>query len=83
MTTITLKLPDDALTGSRRSPDQFGRDLRLAAALFWYAKGEMSQEKAAQVAGLDRTDFLLALSREKIEIFQVDADDLDGGAARG
>jgi predicted HTH domain antitoxin len=81
--TITLNMPEDAFAGLRRSPEQFARDLRLAAAMFWYAKGEVSQEKAAQIAGLSRSDFIAALSREKIEIFQVDAEDLGGGGARG
>ena len=78
MPTITLDMPDETFSVLRRSPEQFARDLRLAAALFWYARGEMSQEKAAQVAGLDRTDFLLALSRERVEIFQTDSEDWGG-----
>jgi predicted HTH domain antitoxin len=83
MPTIVLDMPTEALSGPRRSPEDFGRDLRLAAALFWYAKGEVSQEKAAQIAGLDRTNFLLALSRERIEIFQSDAEDFQDEGARG
>ncbi len=74
MPTITLDMPDEAPGGVRHSPQEFGRDLRLAAAMYWYANGEVSQERAAQIAGLDRTDFLLALSREKIEIFQIDSE---------
>ncbi|CAN5889866.1 hypothetical protein BH18ACI4_BH18ACI4_16420 [soil metagenome] len=38
--------------------------MRLEAAIHWYKRGDISQEKTAQVAGLDRTDFLLALARE-------------------
>ena len=37
----------------------------------------MSQEKAAQVAGLDRTDFLFALAREEVDAFAVDFDELE------
>jgi predicted HTH domain antitoxin len=47
-------------------------DIRLAAAVHWYSRGLISQERAAQVAGLDRTDFLLALSREGVDVFAVD-----------
>jgi predicted HTH domain antitoxin len=32
----------------------------------WYQKGEVSQEKAAQIAGLNRRDFLAALAREQM-----------------
>ena len=30
--------------------------MRLAAAIHWYGRGEISQERAAGIAGLDRTD---------------------------
>jgi predicted HTH domain antitoxin len=51
--------------------------MRLAAAIHWYKRGEISQEKAAQVARLDRTDFLLALAREGEGAFTVDFADLE------
>ena len=52
------------------------RELRLAAAIHWYERGEISQEKAARIAGMDRTDFLLALAHEQANAFVVDLDDL-------
>ena len=76
MTSITLQLPDGVFSALRRSPEEFGRALRLAGAIYWYQRGEVSQEKAAQLAGLDRTDFLLALAREKVDSFTVDLEDL-------
>jgi len=83
MTSVTMQLPDDVFSALRRSPDEFVRELRLAAAIHWYGKGEISQEKAASIAGLDRTDFLLALSREKADAFVVDFDDLKRELGRG
>ena len=76
MTRITLVLPDGILSAFRRSPEEFTRELRLAAAIHWYQLGRISQEKAAAVAGLDRTDFLLALAKEKQDAFVVDQEDL-------
>jgi predicted HTH domain antitoxin len=76
MTTITLEFPDDVFSALRRSPEEFARELRLAAAILWYERGEISQEKAAQVAGLTRTQFLLELARTKSDAFVVDFDDL-------
>lgn len=76
MTTLTLKLPDEVFSALKRSPEEFGRELRLAAAVHWYSRGEVSQEKAAQIAGLDRKAFLLALAREQVDAFLVDFDDL-------
>jgi predicted HTH domain antitoxin len=76
MSTLTLELPEDVFSALRRSPEEFVRELRLAAAIHWYQRAQISQEKAAQIAGLDRTDFLLALAREGVDAFVVDFDDL-------
>lgn len=72
MAQIVLDMPEEMLTSLRQSPEQFAQDLRLAAAIFWYAKQQISQERAAQIAGLSRADFIRALSREKVDIFQND-----------
>ncbi|MBE9260505.1 MULTISPECIES: UPF0175 family protein [Dolichospermum] len=71
-----LDLPPEVFSARRLSPDDFVRDMRLAAAIFWYQKNEISQEKAAQIAGLNRRDFILSLSRQQIDVFSVDFDDL-------
>jgi len=76
MTTITIELPDEVYETLGRSPSEVQKELRLAGAIRWYAQGMMSQERAAMVAGLDRTDFLMALAREKVDAFHVDLDQL-------
>ena len=83
MRTVTLDLPEEVFSALRRSPEEFVRELRLAAAIHWYERGEISQEKAANVAGLDRTDFLLALAREQVDAFVVDLNDLKLELDRG
>ena len=76
MATITLDLPPDLFASRRLSPDEFAAELRLAAAIHWYSRGEVSQEKGAQIAGVSRTDFILALAREKVEVVQVNLEEL-------
>lgn len=83
MKTITLEVPEEIFSALRLSPNEFVQKLRLAAAIHWYQRGEISQEKAANIAGLDRTDFLLALSREQVDAFTVDFDDLKRELERG
>jgi predicted HTH domain antitoxin len=83
MMEITLQLDEDVLAALRRSPEEFARELRLAAAIHWYERGELSQEKAAAVAGLDRTDFSHALAREGADAFVVDFTDLSKELERG
>ena len=83
MPRVTLELPDEVFSALRRSPEEFARELRLAAAIHWYEQGEVSQEKAARIAGMDRSDFLAALAREKANAFVVDFDDLKRELERG
>lgn len=80
---ITIHFPEEVFSALRRSPQELAVELRLAAALHWYSKGVISQEKGAMIAGLDRTDFLLALASEKVDAFAVDFDELRREAGRG
>ncbi len=78
-----MDVPADAFAALRRSPDEFAREMRLAAAMLWYSRGVLSQEKAAEIAGLNRAEFLAELARNKIDVFAVDFDDLDEELKRG
>jgi len=83
MPTITMDLPEEAFAALRRSPTEFAREMRLAAAIHWYSRGEISQERAAEIAGLDRTDFLLTLAARHVDVFAVDWESLDEELKRG
>ena len=76
MASVMIELPDEVYESLRRSPSEVQRDLRLAAAIRWYSQGLISQERAAMAAGMDRTDFLMALAREQVDAFHVDLDQL-------
>jgi len=76
MTTITIELPDDVFSALRRAPDEFARDVLQAAAIQWYSQGLISQGKAAEIAGLSRTDFLYGLAHAKVDAFQISAEEL-------
>lgn len=69
--TLSLELPDDAFSALRSSPEEFGRELRLAAAIKWYEMERISQGKAAEIAGLSRSAFIEALSRYGVSPIQV------------
>lgn len=75
MVQITIDVPEDIV--SSQQSDHFAQQLQLAAAIYWYARSDMSMGKAAQLAGLDRSEFLAVLARENIDVFQVDFDDLE------
>ena len=76
MTALTMTVPDSALSALRRSPAEFAREMKLAAAIHWYQRGLLSQERAAELAGLNRRDFLRALAREGVDVFVLDEDSL-------
>jgi predicted HTH domain antitoxin len=78
-----MELPEEVFAALRRSPDEFAREMRSAAAIYWYSRGEVSQERAAQIAGLDRTDFLLLLAERHVDVFQVDIKSLEEEIKRG
>ena len=71
MTTLTIELPEGAFSALRRSPPEFAREMRIAAAVQWYAQQTISQEKAAEIAGLSRIEFLAELYRRKVPAFQL------------
>jgi len=77
MLEITMKLDQDVLSALRRSPDELANEMRLAAASTGTTVAKISQENAAQVAALDRTDFLLALARDGEDALVVDFADLE------
>ncbi|NUM53666.1 MAG: UPF0175 family protein [Candidatus Hydrogenedentes bacterium] len=77
MPTMTLEMSSEVLAALRCTPADFPQEIRFAAATTWYLDGKISQEIAAQIAGMNRTDFLLALARAGKESFQVDLADLD------
>jgi predicted HTH domain antitoxin len=83
MTTITIEFPEGVFSALRRTPKDFATELRLAAAVFWYQRGEVSQGKAAEIAGLGRVEFIRALSRLGVDAIQVDVDDLREELSRG
>lgn len=68
-------IPDDFLKISGTSPEEFARKMRLAAAIYWYSRVEISHERGAQIAGLSRAEFMDALASEKIE-YILDFEDL-------
>ena len=67
-----------------RAANQHGdRHVDRSAAVQWYQQGRISQEWAARIAGMDRTDFILTLSHMGKDSFRVDFDDLDRELSRG
>jgi predicted HTH domain antitoxin len=76
MTTVTVEVPESAFSALRRSPEEFAREMRVAAAIQWYHQELISQGKAGEIAGLTRADFLEALFRAKVPACQITVEEL-------
>lgn len=70
MVRMTIEVPEGALSSLRLDPDAFAKELRLAAAIKWYELGEVSQGRAAEIAGISRQELLAALGRYRVSPFQ-------------
>jgi len=76
MVRMTIDVSEDALGALRKTPQDFARELRLAAAVKWYELKALSQERTAGVAGLSRAEFLEALTRFGVTPFEYEADEI-------
>ncbi len=77
MHTVSIEIPDAAFAALRKSPDDFVREMRIAAAVKWYELGELSQGKAAEIAGLTRAEFINALTRFRVSPWQYTAAEME------
>lgn len=75
MVQMTIDMPEEALAALRTDPEDFARQLRLAAAVKWYELRRVSQERAAKIAGLSRAEFLAALGQFGVSPFQYTAEE--------
>jgi hypothetical protein len=82
MTVLNIEIPEQVFAAMRNNPEDFAREMRLAAAACWYEIGKVSQEVAAKISGLNRAVFLLSLSRFGKDSFLVDWRDLEREISR-
>ena len=82
MPQVVFDFPPSVFSALRKAPEEFAVEMRLAAAIHWYSQGQVSQGKAAEIAGLSRAEFLDELYRRKIPAIQVTLEELREELAR-
>ena len=76
MVDIQFSLPEEALASLRQDPNGFSCEMRVAAAVKWYELELISQQRAAEIAGLSRSEFIAALQRFGVSPFQYSAEEI-------
>jgi predicted HTH domain antitoxin len=76
MATISYNMPPSAFAALHLSPKEFAREMQVAACVQWYSQGLVSQERAAEIAGLSRSEFLEELFRRRVPACQVTLEEL-------
>ena len=76
MTSVQVSLPDSLFAALRKAPHEVPREIRSAASIHWYQQSALSMERAAECAGLSRSEFLGELARRRVDVFVIDEEDL-------
>jgi predicted HTH domain antitoxin len=76
MSAVNLDIPEETLISLKTDAESFARDLKLLGAMKLFELGKLSSGRAAQLAGMTRVEFLLALRHYQVSPFQMTAEEL-------
>ena len=83
MIEVKFEVPEGVLASLHRDPENFKKELRLAAAIKWYEMRLISQGRAAEIAAVSRSEFIDALGRYGVTPFQYDSGEIVEEVERG
>lgn len=76
MSIVQVEVPDEALISLKTDAESFAEELPLLAAVKLFELGRLSSGRAAELAGIPRVAFLVALGRYGVSPFQLTAEEL-------
>ena len=77
MRKIAISVPESVLLAEKTDERAFARELGMLAAVKLYELGRLSSERAAELAGMARVEFLLTLNRYKVFPLEAELNDLE------
>jgi predicted HTH domain antitoxin len=77
METISFQVSQDLLAALKIGSNQLGENMRLLAAIAYFQDKKLSLGKAAELAGINRIEFMDILAKKGIVIFDYDESELD------
>ena len=77
MRTVTIPYPDDLPEALGQSPESFERQIRFLVAAKIYELGHISSGQAADLAGINRAEFLEELGHHRIPVFNYSLSELE------
>jgi predicted HTH domain antitoxin len=77
MSSISLKIPEEVLISLKETPESLSRKISILAAVKLFELGKLSSGRAAQLAGISRVEFLMALGRYQVSLFSLTSQELE------
>ncbi|MDE3258933.1 MAG: UPF0175 family protein [Gemmatimonadota bacterium] len=73
---VVIEVPEKVLLAASSDEADFARILRTSAAVKMYEMGRLSSGRAAELAGMSRVEFLLALKQYRVFPLEAELRDL-------
>lgn len=74
---MELSIAEDILLALNEKPSEFLKDMRIFAAIKFFEIGKLSIGKAAELAEMNKIDFIELLSKQRISVYNYPPEELE------